>query len=153
MRKALVIKTWNIHNLTRTTYLSTQKKRRGKRRNKRRDERKLSRNLIGPFSLSLPPFGAPTRQLITFVTFVLLFVNCCRSLSHRASSFVTASLCDMVYNSDSTKIGIVTSPGYPNSYPPRTHCTYDFQGRGKERVQVIFQDLNLYHSPNDPPNE
>ncbi|XP_050449029.1 suppressor of lurcher protein 1 isoform X2 [Cataglyphis hispanica] len=65
----------------------------------------------------------------------------------------TTSLCDMVYNSDSTKTGIVMSPGYPNPYPPRTHCTYDFQGRGKERVQVIFQDLNLFHSPNDTPND
>lgn len=64
-----------------------------------------------------------------------------------------ASLCDMVYNSDSTKTGIVMSPGYPNPYPARTHCTYDFQGRGKERVQVIFQDLNLFHSPNDTPND
>ncbi|XP_076164944.1 sol1 isoform X1 [Ptiloglossa arizonensis] len=60
----------------------------------------------------------------------------------------TTSLCDMVFNSDSTKTGVVTSPGYPNPYPSRTHCTYDFQGRGKERVQVIFQDLNLYHTSN-----
>ncbi|EGI63304.1 Dorsal-ventral patterning tolloid-like protein 1 [Acromyrmex echinatior] len=42
------------------------------------------------------------------------------------------------------------SPGYPNPYPSRTHCTYDFQGRGKERVQVIFQDLNLFHSQSNP---
>ncbi|XP_043263093.1 suppressor of lurcher protein 1-like isoform X2 [Colletes gigas] len=54
----------------------------------------------------------------------------------------------MVFNSDSTKTGVVTSPGYPNPYPSRTRCTYDFQGRGKERVQVIFQDLNLYYTPN-----
>ncbi|XP_078032759.1 CUB domain-containing protein Sol1 [Augochlora pura] len=58
----------------------------------------------------------------------------------------TTSLCDVVFNSDSTKTGVVTSPGYPNPYPQRTHCTYDFKGRGKERVQVIFQDLNLYHT-------
>lgn len=66
-----------------------------------------------------------------------------------------ASLCDIVFNSDSTKTGIVMSPGYPKPYPPRTHCTYDFQGRGKERVQVVFQDLNLYHSPvvSDTANE
>ncbi|CAL7937482.1 unnamed protein product [Xylocopa violacea] len=56
----------------------------------------------------------------------------------------------MVFNSDSTKTGVVTSPGYPNPYPPRTHCTYDFQGRGKERVQVMFQDLNLYHTSKAP---
>ncbi|XP_077266837.1 CUB domain-containing protein Sol1 isoform X1 [Temnothorax americanus] len=62
----------------------------------------------------------------------------------------TTSLCDVVYNSDSTKTGVVMSPGYPNPYPPRTHCTYDFQGRGKERVQVIFQDLNLFNPPKNP---
>ncbi|KAI4482438.1 hypothetical protein M0802_013711 [Mischocyttarus mexicanus] len=60
-----------------------------------------------------------------------------------------ASSCDVVFNSDLTKTGIVTSPGYPNPYPPRTHCRYDFQGRGKERVQVIFQDFNLYHTAGD----
>ncbi|EZA59338.1 Cubilin [Ooceraea biroi] len=66
----------------------------------------------------------------------------------------TTSLCDMVYNSDSTKTGVVMSPGYPNSYPARSQsqCTYDFQARGKERVQVIFQDLNLYHTSSDSNN-
>ncbi|RLU19448.1 hypothetical protein DMN91_008005 [Ooceraea biroi] len=63
-----------------------------------------------------------------------------------------SSLCDMVYNSDSTKTGVVMSPGYPNSYPARSQCTYDFQARGKERVQVIFQDLNLYHTSSDSNN-
>lgn len=58
----------------------------------------------------------------------------------------TTSTCDMVFNSDTTKSGIVTSPGYPNPYQSRVRCNYDFQGRGKERVQVIFQDFNLYHS-------
>lgn len=52
----------------------------------------------------------------------------------------------MVFNSDTTKSGIVTSPGYPNPYQSRVRCNYEFQGRGKERVQVIFQDFNLYHS-------
>ncbi|XP_043486237.1 suppressor of lurcher protein 1 isoform X1 [Polistes fuscatus] len=61
----------------------------------------------------------------------------------------TTSSCDVVFNSDLTKTGVVTSPGYPNTYPSRTHCRYDFQGRGKERVQVIFQDFNLYHTAGD----
>ncbi|XP_032670987.1 suppressor of lurcher protein 1 [Odontomachus brunneus] len=61
----------------------------------------------------------------------------------------TTSFCDVVYSSDSTKTGVVTSPAYPNPYPSRTHCTYDFRGRGKERVQVVFQDLNLYHTSSD----
>ena len=52
----------------------------------------------------------------------------------------------MVFNSDTTKSGVVTSPGYPNPYQARVRCNYDFQGRGKERVQIVFQDFNLYHS-------
>ncbi|KAI4484206.1 hypothetical protein M0804_007662 [Polistes exclamans] len=65
------------------------------------------------------------------------------------STKFVASSCDVVFNSDLTKTGVVTSPGYPNTYPSRTHCRYDFQGRGKERVQVIFQDFNLYHTAGD----
>ncbi|XP_066581452.1 suppressor of lurcher protein 1 [Prorops nasuta] len=61
----------------------------------------------------------------------------------------TTSSCNMVFNSDQAKTGVVTSPNYPNSYPSRTHCTYDFQGRGKERVQVIFQEFNLYRSSSE----
>ncbi|OXU31247.1 hypothetical protein TSAR_001008 [Trichomalopsis sarcophagae] len=53
----------------------------------------------------------------------------------------------MVFSSDTTKSGMFTSPGYPNSYPPRTRCSYDFQGRGKERVQIIFHDFDVYRSP------
>lgn len=55
----------------------------------------------------------------------------------------------MVFSSDNTKTGIVTSPGYPNPYPPRSTCSYDFHGRGKERVQIIFQDFNLVDAPGD----
>ncbi|KAK0161243.1 hypothetical protein PV327_009736 [Microctonus hyperodae] len=55
----------------------------------------------------------------------------------------------MIFHSDTTKTGVVTSPGYPNPYPARSTCRYDFQGRGKERVQIIFQDFNLFHSPAD----
>ncbi|XP_057341091.1 suppressor of lurcher protein 1 isoform X1 [Microplitis mediator] len=61
----------------------------------------------------------------------------------------TTSSCDMVFSSDNTKTGIVTSPGYPNPYPPRSTCSYDFHGRGKERVQIIFQDFNLIDAPGD----
>ncbi|CAG5076065.1 Similar to sol-1: Suppressor of lurcher protein 1 (Caenorhabditis elegans), partial [Cotesia congregata] len=61
-----------------------------------------------------------------------------------------ASSCDMVFSSDTTKTGIVTSPGYPNPYPPRSTCSYDFHGRGKERVQIVFQDFNLVDAPGDP---
>ncbi|KAJ8682674.1 hypothetical protein QAD02_018466, partial [Eretmocerus hayati] len=52
----------------------------------------------------------------------------------------------MVFNSDLTKSGLVTSPNYPNSYPARTTCRYDFLGRGKERIRIIFQDFDVYKS-------
>uniref|UniRef100_A0ABD2W3R3 CUB domain-containing protein n=2 Tax=Trichogramma kaykai TaxID=54128 RepID=A0ABD2W3R3_9HYME len=59
----------------------------------------------------------------------------------------TTSSCDMVFNSDTTKSGVVTSPGYPNPYSARTRCRYDFQGRGKERIQIIFQVFDVYRPP------
>ncbi|KAF4521633.1 hypothetical protein B566_EDAN006675 [Ephemera danica] len=62
---------------------------------------------------------------------------------------VTAVSCDVVVTSDSSKNGSVTSPGYPQPYPPRSLCRYEFQGRGKERVQLIFTDFNLYHAGED----
>ncbi|XP_067002203.2 suppressor of lurcher protein 1-like [Anabrus simplex] len=65
---------------------------------------------------------------------------------------VSASTCDQVFNSDATKSGSVASPGYPGPYPARSHCRYDFQGRGKERVQIIFSDFRLYH-PTDNSRE
>ncbi|PSN43292.1 Suppressor of lurcher protein 1 [Blattella germanica] len=56
-----------------------------------------------------------------------------------------SSSCDVVLNSDTMKNGSVSSPMFPSPYPPRSHCRYDFQGRGKERVQIVFSDFNLYH--------
>ena len=86
-----------------------------------------------------------TWPFILFSRFLLrIFYNICIVFV-----FFSASSCDMVFHSDSTKTGIVTSPGYPNPYPPRATCRYDFQGRGKERVQIIFQDFNLFHPSGD----
>lgn len=62
------------------------------------------------------------------------------------------SSCDVVFNSDVTKNGSLSSPNYPSPYPPRTSCRYEFQGRGKERVQIVFHDFNLFH-PNDDAKE
>lgn len=66
--------------------------------------------------------------------------------------FLSGSSCDVVYNSDVAKNGTITSPAYPAPYPSRTTCRYEFQGRGKERVQIVFQDFNLYQ-PNDNSKE
>ncbi|XP_068911532.1 suppressor of lurcher protein 1 isoform X2 [Tenebrio molitor] len=59
------------------------------------------------------------------------------------------SSCDVVINSDTNKNGTIVSPSYPAPYPSRTTCRYEFQGRGKERVQIVFQDFNLYRSTDD----
>ncbi|KAF5293217.1 hypothetical protein FQA39_LY13685 [Lamprigera yunnana] len=59
------------------------------------------------------------------------------------------SNCDVIYASDSIKNGTITSPLYPSPYPARTICRYEFQGKGKERVQVVFQEFNLYHPKDD----
>ncbi|CAH1186141.1 unnamed protein product [Phyllotreta striolata] len=56
----------------------------------------------------------------------------------------TRSSCDVAISSDSSRNGSITSPSYPSPYPAKTTCTYEFQGRGKERVQVAFHDFNLY---------
>ncbi|KAH7964354.1 hypothetical protein HPB51_027407 [Rhipicephalus microplus] len=52
--------------------------------------------------------------------------------------------CDQVIMSNSSKNGTITSPNYPNPYPPSTRCNYHFQGEGKERVQIKFTDFDLY---------
>ncbi|GLV41236.1 Sol1 [Carabus blaptoides fortunei] len=71
-----------------------------------------------------------------------------RSISHSRLT-LPASSCDAVFNSDVVKNGSISSPSYPAPYPPRSHCRYDFQGRGRERVQVVFSDFNLYHPTDD----
>lgn len=61
-------------------------------------------------------------------------------------NFITFSAsCDQTFNSDIQKAGNFSSPGYPSQgYPSRIHCKYTFTGRGKERVQIIFTDFDLY---------
>lgn len=54
-----------------------------------------------------------------------------------------------MHYSDVGKNGTIMSPSYPLPYPARTTCKYEFQGRGKERVQIVFQDVNLFHPKDD----
>ncbi|XP_022909201.1 suppressor of lurcher protein 1-like [Onthophagus taurus] len=56
----------------------------------------------------------------------------------------TRSSCDLSFTSDLTKNGTISSPHYPDSYPPRTTCRYEFEGRGKERIRIQFIDFQLY---------
>ncbi|XP_060523819.1 suppressor of lurcher protein 1 [Cylas formicarius] len=61
----------------------------------------------------------------------------------------TRSSCDLAISSDTSKNGTISSPLYPSPYPSKTTCRYEFQGRGKERVRIVFHDFNLYQSPED----
>ena len=36
------------------------------------------------------------------------------------------------------------SPNYPEGYPPGIHCNFQFNGSGRERVQIQFTDFDLY---------
>ncbi|KPJ02417.1 Suppressor of lurcher protein 1 [Papilio xuthus] len=59
-----------------------------------------------------------------------------------AVSAATSS-CHQIFKSDKSKNGTITSPKYPLSYLPNTQCHYDFFGRGRERVRLVFEDFSL----------
>ena len=46
--------------------------------------------------------------------------------------------------------GAITSPQYPQPYPTSQVCKYTFHGQGRERVQLKFDNLDLYY-PHDNP--
>lgn len=60
--------------------------------------------------------------------------------------------CDEWINSDTSKNGTFTSPNYPYTYPPNVMCSYHFNGRGKERVQILFNEFDIY-KPDDTSKE
>ncbi|XP_059476090.1 suppressor of lurcher protein 1-like isoform X2 [Neocloeon triangulifer] len=66
-----------------------------------------------------------------------------------AASTTSAVNCDVLITSDEGKNGTIASPNYPQPYPSRSLCRYEFQGRGKERVQLTFKEFNLYHAGGD----
>ncbi|XP_023222572.1 suppressor of lurcher protein 1-like isoform X1 [Centruroides sculpturatus] len=59
-------------------------------------------------------------------------------------SCIKAQSCEQKISSDTTKNGTFTSPNYPEPYSAHIQCTYSFTGRGKERVQILFTDFDLY---------
>ncbi|KAK9739230.1 CUB domain [Popillia japonica] len=69
--------------------------------------------------------------------------------AHELRERIKGSNCDTIYNSDISKNGTLSSLSYPTPYPTRITCRYEFQGRGKERVQIVFQDFNLYQTNED----
>jgi len=54
---------------------------------------------------------------------------------------------------DSSSADQLTSPFYPNTYPANVVCRYTLIAQPRERVQLVFADLDLNYphgNPNDP---
>lgn len=62
------------------------------------------------------------------------------------SNLFTVPNCDIILHSSTSKNGSIQSPMYPGTYPAKTYCRYEFQGRGREKIQITFTEFNL---PND----
>jgi hypothetical protein len=54
--------------------------------------------------------------------------------------------CDRDFVSSVSRHGKFSSPGYPKSHPGDITCRYRFQGQGRERVQIIFNDIDLNYA-------
>ncbi|KAJ6638895.1 Suppressor of lurcher protein 1 [Pseudolycoriella hygida] len=61
----------------------------------------------------------------------------------------TVSTCDIKLHSSTSKNGTIQSPLFPGPYPPRTECKYEFQGNGRQRVQIKFTEFTLPSSDGD----
>ncbi|KAF6210315.1 hypothetical protein GE061_013419 [Apolygus lucorum] len=35
------------------------------------------------------------------------------------------------------------SPQYPSSYPKNSRCTYRFRAKSRERIRIVFEELNF----------
>lgn len=61
-------------------------------------------------------------------------------------------------SSDGGRNGSFSTPNFPNPYPPKAHCRFEFIGHGRERVHIVFVDFDLFHHAeainyNIPPEE
>ncbi|ODM96056.1 Suppressor of lurcher protein 1, partial [Orchesella cincta] len=54
--------------------------------------------------------------------------------------------CNQVISSDGGRNGSFSTPNFPNPYPPKAHCRFEFIGHGRERVHIVFVDFDLFHS-------
>lgn len=66
--------------------------------------------------------------------------------------------CNQVISSDGGRNGSFSTPNFPNPYPPKAHCRFEFIGHGRERVHIVFVDFDLFHHSeainfNIPPEE
>ncbi|XP_053642286.2 suppressor of lurcher protein 1 isoform X4 [Cherax quadricarinatus] len=55
--------------------------------------------------------------------------------------------CNVTILSEEENEGLIASPGYPDTYPPSTTCTYTFRGSQYQRVQLIFTSFSLRNAP------
>lgn len=53
--------------------------------------------------------------------------------------------CNQVISSDGGRNGSFSTPNFPNPYPPKAHCRFEFIGHGRERVHIVFVDFDLFH--------
>nr|XP_014282886.2 suppressor of lurcher protein 1-like [Halyomorpha halys] len=60
---------------------------------------------------------------------------------------VPGTSCDYLFSratpSHNSSSGVFYSPGYPSSYPRKARCAYSFRARPKERVKIIFEELDF----------
>ncbi|CAG7822474.1 unnamed protein product [Allacma fusca] len=49
----------------------------------------------------------------------------------------------VISTSSMSKSGNISSPNYPNPYPPDADCTYLLQGSESQGIEIIFHDLDL----------
>ncbi|KAK2141303.1 hypothetical protein LSH36_1123g00051 [Paralvinella palmiformis] len=75
------------------------------------------------------------------------------SSSSMSSSSMSTADCQYEFLSSLRKNGTFTSPHYPNPYPESKRCHYIFQGQGKERVQIAFNDLDLNYDAMSNPGQ
>lgn len=53
--------------------------------------------------------------------------------------------CNQVISSDGGRNGSFSTPNFPSPYPPKAHCRFEFIGHGRERVNIVFIDFDLFH--------
>ncbi|XP_054721971.1 suppressor of lurcher protein 1-like [Uloborus diversus] len=62
---------------------------------------------------------------------------------YRFVKVFSISGCEFTFLSEERSNGTFSSPNYPGFYPRETECTYIFQGKEKERVQITFTSFDV----------
>jgi len=99
-----------------------------------------------PMMLLLPALMPPNKMLLLVAMPLLLALAESQAQSHDYPS----TECVHEYFSSTAMNGSFQSPGFPVTYPANTVCRYIFQGKGRERVQIMFTALDLDYPTGDP---